>query len=97
MSRLELPSWSVSSDHPCSSLEIQADGIADRRHINRKSAQKHRKRRKEEIEIMTQRVAERDHKITRLEQELAIEKAKNVQLVSWLKHSGYKPGSNIET
>lgn len=80
-----------------SRIRVSPDSAADRRHINRKSAQKHRKRRKEEAEILTQRVAERDHKITMLEKELAIEKAKNAQLASWLKHSGFVPGSNTET
>lgn len=47
------------------------------------------------MEIMTQRVADRDHRILQLERELAIEKAKSSQVLSWLKDNGIKPGSNL--
>jgi hypothetical protein len=61
---------------------------SDRRQINRKSAQKHRKRRKEELEILSQQVAERDHKISQLERDLAVEKAKSAQLIAIVKGRG---------
>ena len=46
---------------------------------------------------MTQRVAERDHKITQLEQQLAVQKAMNIQLESLLKQNGYNPRSHDGT
>jgi hypothetical protein len=52
----------------------------DRRSINRKSAQKHRLRRKDELEQLTRAIAERDNKIAGLERELAAERARRVQL-----------------
>lgn len=59
--------------------------IPDRRSINRKSAQKHRARRKEELETLTQTIAERDSRIAFLEKELAVEKAKFQQMVGFIK------------
>jgi uncharacterized protein YaiL (DUF2058 family) len=50
---------------------------SDRRQINRKSAQKHRKRRKEELEILSQQ-----------ERDLAVEKAKSAQLIAIVKGRG---------
>lgn len=49
--------------------------MPDRRSINRRSAQKHRLRRKEELEHLTKTVAERDASIAQLRQELAVAKA----------------------
>lgn len=53
--------------------------------------------RKDEIEDLKKTVAERNHKIVRLERDLEVEKAKNAQLMLWLKDNGYNPGSNIGT
>jgi hypothetical protein len=64
----------------------------DRRHINRKSAQKHRARRKEEAETMSRQIAERDSKIVQLEQALAVERAKLQQVLSWIKENATTQG-----
>ncbi|WVR03564.1 hypothetical protein IAU60_000556 [Kwoniella sp. DSM 27419] len=56
------------------------DRLEHRRDINRRSAQKHRARRKEEIELMSRALAERDAKIARLERDLQVEKGRNEQL-----------------
>ncbi|RSH82812.1 hypothetical protein EHS25_005802 [Saitozyma podzolica] len=61
------------------------DRLEHRRSINRKSAQKHRARRKEELETLTQTIAERDSRIAFLEKELAVEKAKFQQMVGFIK------------
>ena len=67
----------------------------DRRHINRKSAQKHRARRKEEAETMSRQIAERDSKIVQLEQALAVERAKLQQVLSWIKEVEIYPIHNL--
>ncbi|BEI81224.1 hypothetical protein CcaverHIS002_0203840 [Cutaneotrichosporon cavernicola] len=46
--------------------------LEHRRSINRRSAQKHRLRRKEELENLSRQVAERDKRIHELERELAV-------------------------
>jgi hypothetical protein len=70
-----------------------ADCHTDRRQINRKSAQKHRQRRKDELEILTAMVAERDSKIANLEKELAVEKAKAGQLMEFVRLKSSSGGS----
>jgi len=71
---------------------VLADHL-DRRQINRKSAQKHRKRRKEEMDTLTQQLAERDHEIAMLKRDLAVEKAKVGQLAELVQNSGIPFGS----
>ena len=71
--------------------------IPDRRSINRKSAQKHRIRRKAEIDTLNRHVAERDARIAQLLQELAAEKARSCQLVDFLKDRTKDSGSGILT
>jgi hypothetical protein len=44
------------------------------------------------VEFLTQQVAEKSHRITQLEKELAIEKARSEQLFSFLKQSGISLG-----
>ncbi|KAL1412991.1 hypothetical protein Q8F55_000740 [Vanrija albida] len=61
------------------------DRLEHRRSINRRSAQKHRLRRKEELETLTREIAERDTKIQTLEKELAVTKAQLAQLASFVK------------
>ncbi|OCF40752.1 hypothetical protein I317_05447 [Kwoniella heveanensis CBS 569] len=56
------------------------DKLEHRRDINRRSAQKHRARRKEEVDIMTRTIAEKDARIAQLERDLEVEKARNDQL-----------------
>ncbi|WVQ76155.1 hypothetical protein IAR50_005808 [Cryptococcus sp. DSM 104548] len=60
----------------------RAEKLEHRRDINRRSAQKHRARRKEESEIMAKLIAGKDAKIRQLENELAAERARNEQLRS---------------
>ena len=57
---------------------------SDRRTINRKSAQKHRTRRREELETLTSQLAERDARIAQLERDLAVERAKSLQLTEFM-------------
>lgn len=59
--------------------------FADRRQINRKSAQKHRQRRREESETLNRAIAERDAKIAQLEKDLAVERARLQQLMSFVR------------
>ena len=56
----------------------------DRRSINRKSAQKHRTRRKEELDHLNRQLAQRDARIATLEKEIAVQKAKTDQLVEFI-------------
>ena len=62
----------------------------DRRQINRTSAQKHRARRKEELDILNRQLAERDARIAKLERELAVEKAKSAQLADFVRVQQYQ-------
>ncbi len=57
----------------------------DRRSINRKSAQKHRIRRREEVNTLSRKVAERDAEIIRLKRDLAVEKSKSNQYAGIIK------------
>ncbi|RSH82442.1 uncharacterized protein EHS24_007412 [Apiotrichum porosum] len=66
--------------------------IEHRRSINRKSAQKHRLRRKEELVDLSQQVAERDERIRFLERELAVAHARINQMATFLQ-SFKKDGS----
>lgn len=52
----------------------------DRRDINRRSAQKHRLRRKQEVEDLTRLLAERDARIAALEREVEVERARVKEL-----------------
>lgn len=71
---------------------------ADRRSINRKSAQKHRLRRKEELEDLNKAIMERDARIALLEKELAVERARVAQVMAFLKeHTGFNPGAPATT
>jgi hypothetical protein len=63
-------------------LPAFTDSLSDRRSINRRSAQKHRLRRKEELETLSRQLAERDAKIALLEKDLAVTRAQLQQLIS---------------
>ena len=78
-------------------LTFVSTDYVDRRQINRKSAQKHRKRRKEEMDTLTQQLAERDHEISILKRDLAVEKAKVGQLVELVQRSGISSYSQLAT
>ncbi|WVQ80963.1 hypothetical protein IAT38_003070 [Cryptococcus sp. DSM 104549] len=54
--------------------------LEHRRDINRRSAQKHRARRREELDTLAQTVADKDKRIAQLERELEVEKARSSQL-----------------
>ena len=56
----------------------------DRRQINRKSAQKHRMRRREEHDNLSKDMVEKDARIAQLEKELAVEKSKTAQLQQFI-------------
>lgn len=58
--------------------------IEHRRSINRKSAQRHRLRRKEELVDLSQKVAERDERIRFLERELAVAHTRINQMTTFL-------------
>lgn len=62
----------------------RAERLEHRRSINRKSAQKHRLRRKEELEDLSVAVRERDDKIRSLERDLAVANARISQMASIL-------------
>ncbi|CAK9785422.1 hypothetical protein CC85DRAFT_284509 [Cutaneotrichosporon oleaginosum] len=61
--------------------------LEHRRSINRRSAQKHRLRRKEELEDLSRMVAERDKRIQELERELAVAKGNLETLMSLVKRN----------
>jgi arginine deiminase len=56
----------------------------DRRQINRKSAQKHRMRRREEHDTLSKSMVEKDARIAQLEKELAVERSKTAQLQQFI-------------
>lgn len=58
---------------------------SDRRSINRRSAQKHRLRRKEELEELSRQVATRDKRIQELERELAVANGRLQTLMTLMK------------
>ncbi|WOO76669.1 uncharacterized protein LOC62_01G000294 [Vanrija pseudolonga] len=70
------------------------DRLEHRRSINRRSAQKHRLRRKEELETLTREITERDAKIQTLEKELAVTKAQLSQLASFVREHVQIPNRN---
>ena len=80
--------------NPHSPVQVQTNRT-DRRQINRKSAQKHRKMRKEEMEALTQQVVQRDREIAVLKRELAVEKAKVGQLAELIKNNGMTFGGQL--
>ncbi|KAI9635803.1 uncharacterized protein MKK02DRAFT_44499 [Dioszegia hungarica] len=82
-----------SSGGAAKKADKEVDRLEHRRQINRKSAQKHRQRRKDELEILTAMVAERDSKIANLEKELAVEKAKAGQLMEFVRLKSSSGGS----
>ncbi|GMK59539.1 hypothetical protein CspeluHIS016_0801450 [Cutaneotrichosporon spelunceum] len=61
--------------------------LEHRRSINRRSAQKHRLRRKEELEDLSRQVAERDRRIQELERELAVAQGNQKTLMSLVQRS----------
>lgn len=67
------------------SLNLPLKLTSDRRSINRRSAQKHRLRRKEELEDLSRQVAERDRRIQELERELAVAKGNLETLMALVK------------
>ena len=69
-----------------SSFGALADSTrVDRRSINRRSAQKHRARRKEELDDLNKTISERDARIAQLERDLAVEKSRTNQLAGFIK------------
>lgn len=73
----------------CLSLRIKL--TPDRRSINRRSAQKHRLRRKEEMETLQAQIRERDLEIRQLKEELAAVRAQAqtyMEIVKGLQNKG---------
>ena len=78
----------------------------DRRQINRKSAQKHRMRRREEHESLSKQMVEKDARIAQLEKDLAVERSKTAQLQQFIDmqrmgskraaRSGGRSGDDVE-
>ncbi|KAK1926016.1 hypothetical protein DB88DRAFT_508141 [Papiliotrema laurentii] len=71
--------------------------LEHRRQINRKSAQKHRLRRREELETLTRAMVEKDAKTAQLEKDLAVEKSRTAQLQEFIDlHVGRERPANGE-
>ncbi|ORY29305.1 hypothetical protein BCR39DRAFT_532211 [Naematelia encephala] len=71
--------------------------LEHRRSINRRSAQKHRLRRKEELESISHTLALREARIAQLERDLAVAHAQSAQLLDLLKSQGIDLGSKMQT